>query len=338
MTNISIEKWQAIKGEGWSSLLLGNGASIAIHGRFGYKTLHGEATDAGLLKNAAPIFNSLGTTDFERVLLACWYAEKVNVALGTHSADITAAYEEVRQALLETVRSVHPEHDKVNDDLALVGKFASDFSTVVSLNYDLTLYWAMQIFNRKKYNWFKDAFTRNGKFETDWEYLRTPYGSNDGATLVFYPHGSLSIVRDYIGDEKKISETNSVEGSLLAAITEEWLAGRGVPVFVSEGTSAQKVAAIRRSPYLMNVYEKVLSDIGPSLVVYGWSFDDQDQHVLSAIAKKQPARMAVSVYTGQSQADQQAFCHKVSGPISKLLPNTSVKFFDSQSAGCWNNS
>ena len=88
----------------------------------------------------------------------------------------------------------------------------------------------------------------------------------------------------------------------------------------------------------MNVYEKVLSDIGPSLVVYGWSFDDQDRHVLSAIAKKRPARMAVSVYTGQSQADQQAFCHNVSGTISRFMPNTSVKFFDSQSAGCWNNS
>mgnify|MGYP001069915983 CR=1 FL=1 len=338
MTNINIDKWETIKDEDWSSLLLGNGTSIAIHQGFGYKTLHGVAARGGLLPNAAPIFKRLGTTDFERVLLACWYAEEVNVALKNRSADITAAYAEVREALIKTVCSVHPEHSKVEQDLEQIGKFASDFSTVVSLNYDLTLYWAMQIFNSKKTNWFKDAFILNGKFETNWEYLRRPYQSTIGATLVFYPHGSLSIVRDYFSDEKKISETNSVEDTLLAAITDEWLTGRGVPVFVSEGISVQKVAAIRRSPYLMNVYEKVLSDVGNSLVVYGWSFGDQDQHVLSAIKRKPPALMAVSVYTGQSQADQQAFCHNLSGTISGFMPNTSVKFFDSHSAGCWNNS
>lgn len=337
MTNINIDKWETIKDDDWRSLLLGNGASIAIDGRFGYKTLHGEANDAGLLKNAAPIFNSLGTTDFERVLLACWYAEKVNVALGTRSADITAAYEEVRKALIKAVHGVHPQHDKVKKDLERAGEFASDFSIVVSLNYDLTLYWATQIFSSKKYNWFKDCFI-DGKFKTDWEYLKDPYPPNDGATLVFYPHGSLSIVRDYFSDEKKIRGSNDSGVDLLAAITDEWLTGRGVPVFVSEGTSAQKVAAIRRSPYLMNVYENVLSKIGDSLVVYGFGFGDQDQHVLDAIKRNWPERMAVSVYTDQPEEQQQEFCHQVRKVTSTSLPKTVVSFFDSKSGGCWNNS
>jgi hypothetical protein len=72
------------------------------------------------------------------------------------------------------------------------GTFASAFPTVVSLNYDLTLYWAMLLFNAANGSWFKDAF-HDGEFQTDWEYLLRPYGHAAGATLVFYPHGSLSV-------------------------------------------------------------------------------------------------------------------------------------------------
>jgi hypothetical protein len=96
--------------EDWSSLLLGNGASIAVHEKFEYPTLHGVADERGLLAITAPIFAELGTTDFEHVLLACWYAERVNSALGSPSAAISAAYAEVRTALIQAVHGVHPVH------------------------------------------------------------------------------------------------------------------------------------------------------------------------------------------------------------------------------------
>jgi hypothetical protein len=311
MDRIDIDTWANISAEGWSSLLLGNGASIAIHKEFAYPTLHGIADAKGLLATTAPIFAKLGTTDFEHVLLACWYAEHVNGALGTPSAAISA-------------------------DLQLVGAFASAFPTVVSLNYDLTLYWAMLLFNAASGSWFKDAF-HHGEFQTDWEYLRRPYGHAAGATLVFYPHGSLSVARDYIGDETKIAASTGATGDLLEAITRKWSSGHYVPVFVSEGTSKEKVAAIRRSHYLTNVYEEVLPAIGESVVVYGWSFDERDQHVLDAISANPPKRMAVSVFTGQPDGDQQAFCHQVLKAAGRSLPDTAVTFFDSQSPGCWNN-
>ena len=289
--------------------------------------------ERGLLATTAPIFAKLGTTDFEHVLLACWYAEQVNVALGTPSADISAAYAEVRTALIQAVHSVHPVHADVAADLQRAGTFASAFPTVVSLNYDLTLYWAMLLFNAANGSWFKDAF-HHGEFQTDWGYLHKPLPPATGATLVFYPHGSLSVARDYIGDETKIAVA---AGDLLETITHRWSSGRYVPVFVSEGTSKQKVAAIRRSHYLTNVYEKVLPRLGESLVVYGWSFDERDQHVLDAISANPPKRMAVSVFTGEPYGNQQAFCHQVLKAAGRSLPETAVMFFDSQSPGCWNN-
>ncbi|HYE35418.1 DUF4917 family protein [Methylocaldum sp.] len=336
MDRIDIDTWSKISTEGWSAILLGNGASIAIHKEFAYPTLHGVADAKGLLPTTAPIFARLGTTDFEHVLLACWYAEHVNVALGTPSADISAAYAEVRTALIEAAHNVHPVHADVSADLQRVGAFASAFPTVVSLNYDLTLYWAMLLFNAANGSWFKDAF-HDGEFQTDWEYLRRPYGHAAGATLVFYPHGSLAVARDYLGDETKIAVGAGTAGDLLDTITRRWASGHYVPVFVSEGTSKEKVAAIRRSHYLTNVYEEVLPALGESVVVYGWSFDERDQHVLDAISANPPKRMAVSVFTGQSDADQQAFCHQVLKAAGRSLRGTAVTFFDSQSPGCWNN-
>jgi hypothetical protein len=335
MNRIKIDTWTNISGESWSSILLGNGASIAIHKEFAYPTLHSVADARGLLSTTASVFAKLGTTDFEHVLLACWYAENVNVALGTPSADISKAYAEVRTALIEAVHRVHPVHADVALDLQRVGAFASAFPTVVSLNYDLTLYWAMLMFNAAHGNWFKDAF-HHGEFQTDWEYLRRPHRSARGATLVFYPHGSLSVARDYISNETKISIGAGAAGDLLDTITRTWSSGHYVPVFVSEGTSKQKVAAIHRSHYLTNLYEEVLPTLGENLVVYGWSFDERDQHILDAIAASPPKQMAVSVFTGQPEPDQQAFCHQVLKAAGRSMPDTAVIFFDSQSPGCWN--
>lgn len=335
MERIKIRSWGGLSGENWSSLILGNGASIAIHKEFAYTTLHGIAHKKGLIASTAPVFAKLGTTDFEHVLLACWYAEHVNAALGAPSTAISAAYEEVRTALIEAVHSVHPVHADIATDLQRVGEFASKFPTVVSLNYDLSLYWAMLVFNAMHGSWFKDAF-HDGEFQTNWEYLRRPHGHAEGTTLVFYPHGNLAVARDYLGDETKLAVGTGAAGDLLDTITRKWASGHYVPVFVSEGTTQQKIAAIRRSRYLTNVYEEVLPALGESLVVYGWSFDERDQHVLNAIAKSQPKQMAVSVFTGQPDGDQQAYCHHVFKAVARSLSDVSVTFFDTLSPGCWN--
>ena len=44
-----IKKWEELEGKGWSSLLLGNGASIAVSEKFCYGTLYEVAKKASLL-------------------------------------------------------------------------------------------------------------------------------------------------------------------------------------------------------------------------------------------------------------------------------------------------
>ena len=75
MDRIGIDTWANISAEGWNSLVLGNGASIAIHKEFAYPTLHGVADAKGLLATTAPIFAKLGTTDFEHVGVAAEFGK-----------------------------------------------------------------------------------------------------------------------------------------------------------------------------------------------------------------------------------------------------------------------
>ncbi|MCW5320980.1 DUF4917 family protein [Verminephrobacter aporrectodeae subsp. tuberculatae] len=341
MENFSIAQWKDILHENnkWDAILLGNGASIAIHDEFSYQTLHSVAEKNGLLATAAPIFKNFKTKDFEHVLLACRYAERVNSALGNPDPKISAAYTEVRKALIDAVRNVHPEHSQIKSDLEIIGTFASEFKTVVSLNYDFILYWAILSFNSAKGIWFKDAFLK-GEFQTGWELdWRDPRPPAKGATLVFYPHGSLLVARDDIGDESKIAASKG--NNLLGSIAEKWSSKGYVPVFVSEGTSEEKLAAIHRSHYLTHVYERVLPTLGESLVVYGWAFDERDKHVLDAILKNTKIeRIAVSVFTDSPDVNPQEFCRRVDKAVHQYKSperTIDVKFFDSKSPGCWNN-
>lgn len=226
MDRIDIDTWANISADGWSSQLLGNGASIAIHKEFAYPILHGIADAKGLLATTAQYSRSSGQPTSS---MFCSRAGMPCMSTG-HWGRRRPPSPQPMRTLIE---AVHPVHAVVATDLQRVGAFASAFPTVVSLKYDFTLYWAMLLFNAAHGSWFKDAF-HDGEFQTDWEYLRRPYGHAAGATLVFYPHGSLAVARDYLGDETKLAVGARAAGELLGTITRRWTSGHYVPVFVSE--------------------------------------------------------------------------------------------------------
>lgn len=310
-----------------------------MHSGFSYRSLFDIAKNQNTLPTTDKIFAALNTADFEHVLQVCWHANLVNNALGQPVGAINQAYVEVRDSLIAAVRSVHCLPGQIDAFLPRIAAFASGFETVVSFNYDLTLYWAMLQFNEAHVGWFKDAFL-NGIFDPTWPRLRAAIGKASGTTLVFYAHGSLLLARDVLGQERKIAAQNlsfAKQTALLDTIFGDWTAGTHTPLFVSEGTSKDKLASIRRSPYLSTVYDEVLSSLGDMVVVYGLSFAANDTHIIESMKKKPPQYLAVSVYTGVSPEDQQAYCHSVTAQIKRHLPMTQLIFFDSRSAGCWGN-
>lgn len=322
-----IYQWNEIRSEFNDGLLLGNGASIAVHHGFSYRSLFEAAQENGHLpEDVAQVFRAFGVEDFELVLRRLWHAKVVNEALGIRGGRVEEAYVLVRDSLIATVRDVHIPHAAALPHLKHIYQYMRGFRTVVSLNYDLLVYWAAMHSQYELGNWFKDCFV-NGEFTEDWQDKRRPFRA-DGATLYFYPHGNLALARGKADEEYKIAANG---GDLLTEVLNEWQTGRGVPLFVCEGTSDHKVKSISGSSYLQRVAREVLPAIGESLVVYGWGIGDQENHVLDRLTQARCQRVAVSVYNANEE-----FMHRAEEKLRRAAIGEIV-FFDSQSPGCWNN-
>ena len=335
-----INQWNDIKGSYKNgSLIIGNGASMALHSKFGFSSLKEEAEKLKLFnEDISKLFTEFDTCDFELILRLVWHAKLVNSHLGINDPKIDEAYENIRTALIHVVQEVHCEHAEIANKLPQLYQFTKDFQTIVSLNYDLILYWIRMYGNDKNINndghTFKDCFIGNGEFDHDWERFRQPYGGNQkDVTLTFYQHGNLSILRDAKNTENKLQRDYSK--SLLEVITSQW-SDEKIPLFVAEGTGAKKLESIKSSPYLSTIFYEVLSNLitkTTNLVIYGWGMGDQEDHLIQQIFKARTVgKVAISTYS-----KDQDECHRIFRLIKEIAPNIEIEFFDSQSSGCWNN-
>lgn len=324
-----IVDWENIKGDFvGGGLLLGNGSSVAVSSNFAYESLFEEAKRLGYLtKVIQDVFDKFDIDDFELVLRRLWQAKLVNEALGIARGPIEEAYEEVRNSLISTIRDIHVSHEDAKPHLEFIYKFMSQFEMVISLNYDLIVYWASLLGNGVLGNWFKDCFN-GGDFRHDWSELVSPYKA-DGTSLFFYPHGNLVLLREGFSNEEKVHADR--DDNLLDTILNKWADDSRVPLFVCEGVSENKLDAISSSNYLERVYFEIIPSLDNTLVIYGWGFGDQDEHLLRQLRKSKVSKVAVSVHD-----NDQAFV----GSVEKKLNDigiTNIVFFGSQSNGCWNN-
>ncbi|EDQ7128677.1 DUF4917 family protein [Salmonella enterica] len=328
--SFTIHPWSELAQRYDGTILLGNGASIAVSPRFAYGSLLEHVTQReSLADDARRLFDFFKTEDFELILRIVWQASNVNKSLEIEDVRTHEAYLRIRECLIQAVRDVHPEHNEINEHLPHTYNFLKQFDTVISLNYDLIVYWTMtyglDIQDRHK---FKDCFLSGGIFAEDWQRLRSPY-DEQSSTLVFYPHGSLVLCRNRVEQERKIH----IRGSgLLASILERWQSEDVVPLFVSEGTHEQKVNSIQNSTYLSTVYREILTEQCESLVIFGWGMGEHDVHLLKRMARTGIRRVAVSVFRGDL-----AYCTRVNQLIrDNLGQDICIEFFDSESPGCWN--
>ncbi|WP_336957500.1 DUF4917 family protein [Acinetobacter johnsonii] len=330
---MKIYKWGEIQNKFYGSqLILGNGSSIAIDSRFSYSSLLEHAKKHNHLNNDInELFNFFDTKDFELILRLVWQAAKVNKSLRIEDNKTYNAYINLRNALIQTVRAIHPSYEEVLHHLPIIHNFIRSFSVIHTLNYDLILYWAMMYGNdNDDVFMFKDCFI-HGEFKENWRSLTGNYYGKS-SILVFYPHGSLLLGRNVVENEIKIYRYG--DGGILNTILDAWESEEVVPLFVSEGTPKQKVNAIKNSNYLNTIYREVLGRFSRKIVIYGWGFGEQDMHILQALKQHSMFYMsfAISVF-----GDDQAFCNRVEDLLRRNFYRCEVYFFDSQSSGCWNN-
>ncbi len=333
---MELGKWSDIANEFKDTLVLSNGASIAVDTRFDYQSLLEEAKEANLINNSVDeVFNYLGTKDFEFVLWTLGFVSDINQKLKVETQSAKEAYQKVQNALIETIHKVHPQRNEIEQLLKPIYSFMKNFQTVVSLNYDLIVYWSILEAKRELGNHFKDCFV-NGRFTENWQRLREPHKA-DASTLVFYPHGNLCLVTDpKEGDYKIIRQDENT--ILLDAIVNVWRQNSKIPLFVSEGDSKQKLTAIRRSGYLSTVFNSVIPSLSGSLAIYGWSLDYNDEHILKQLCQHTKT-IAISVHRNRLAGETlEQHCTKNEKKIKRINPNIQVLFYDAESPGCWINS
>jgi hypothetical protein len=308
-----LRTWDQLNNQDWLTLLIGNGASINIWRDFSYSQLLQQAKlDAAALQ----LFADLGTVNFETVLEGLWHADRVLNALGRKRGDVTRLYEHVRTQLVAAVRGVHVPWDQVPDStLTQTATELDGHDLAFTLNYDLLTYWALM--ENTASTVIGDYFwARHNIFDL------ADSSRSSGRTGLLYLHGGVHLWRDSAtGICGKW--TNQGGGNLLSRLTYNFLhSPNRQPLFVSEGSSAQKLRVIRRSDYLTFARQELIDDAWDT-VIFGVGFGAQDEHIVRALRAGGRRRMAISIRPGTPDQVTAAAAR-----YREKLPNQNLVFFD----------
>jgi hypothetical protein len=336
-----IQQWRDIaKNYQGGAILLGNGASIAIDKAFRYKSLYetlenklAHSSENECLKKALKLFKAYKTDDFEYILRKLSQAQITNDALEIDDPNdlLKSTYANIRKSLIDLIAEIHPKQDIVSPHFELMTDFLMHFKTVLSLNYDLTLYWAqMKHKNTNREHEFKDCFSRYKELQKDIPKLRRHFrkGTEDGVTLIFYPHGNI-----FLYTTEKNSKTRKETAGEYSSILNEYCQNIDhIPVFVSEGTSEEKKKAILENDYTRRIFQEILPKLDTEkLTIYGWRVADQDNHILEALKENKLTHIAISIHNPNDQNNR----NRIETLINEYFPKAHLDFFKADSHGCW---
>lgn len=275
------------------AVLLGNGFSRAFdNGRFDYGALYDVA---GFPPHLAAVFNAFGTRDFETILrrldqslqLLPLYGAPANVI-----AQLRDDRQAVRTSLVNALTQHHPasSYDIPAAEAQKCAAFIRGFDRVFTVNYDLLLYWVIVI--------HLTGVTDDGFRPTPdltWQ------GVNATGQMVHYLHGGLHLWEDGGVVRKMRHEAGR---PMIQQLSDELRAGR-YPLFVSEGTSAQKRASIAGNDYLAAAFAALSRNKEP-LTIYGMALGTSDQHIIDAISSSETPHLTITYW---DLADQPEIDH-----------------------------
>lgn len=322
--------------------LLGNGFSRACRDDiFSYGALFERADFRGLSEQARRIFEALHTTDFEHVIRALKQAAAVVSAYRPTDADLPATLvadaDRLREVLVGAISNSHPNHpNEIAPEAYTACKtFLSAFDRVYTLNYDLLLYWAYMQREVQPELSCDDGFR---KPDSDDEPYVTWEVENSYQQKVYYVHGALHLF-DAGSELQKYTWVNT--GVRLTDQVRAALQESKYPLFVSEGTSSEKLEKIKHNGYLHRALASLPSILG-ALVIYGFSFAQNDEHVINLIEKGRVSTVLVSLHGAPELDANRAIINRAllmadrrANVRRRSRVDLSVHFFDARSARVW---
>ncbi|NTU58558.1 MAG: DUF4917 family protein [Chlorobiaceae bacterium] len=322
-------------------LLLGNGFSIACRPDiFRYDKLFEQADFSTLPDSAKSAFSVLHTTDFERVIKVLRDSASIAAGYGVTSTQADAMRsdaDELKELLVETIAQSHPAlpGDITDDEYAACQRFLDNFTTTYTFNYDLLLYWThMHRENRTDIHSDDGFRTSQSDIDSgiDSEYVVWESSQSHDQNMWFL-HGALHVFDS--GTEIQKYTWNRTGVRLIEQIREA-LSRNFFPLFVAEGSSAEKLERVRHSDYLAKAYRS-FQEIQKCLFIYGHSLAANDEHYLRLIEKGKLSHIFVGLYGDPASATNKMIAQRAN---AMRLARTGkreliVDFYDSESAHVW---
>ena len=289
--------WEEVRSKTeFTGLLVGNGASRAVWTGFNYESLFDKAQNVNethrLSDADVALFDALRTRNFEHVLAGLATARHVMTALDIPMPALGERYTSIQKALAEAVKSTHVPWKSVPPTcLEAIRSELLNYQSVYSTNYDLIIYWAIM---HEGKGGFKDFF-----WAKCFDLANTQLSGK--STVVLYLHGGLHLYRTASGGTIKRhagprSNLLDLFGTPLPDEDKD-----ATPLFISEGSSDDKLASIQRSDYLSFAYTKLAHHDGP-LCLFGHSLSDMDKHIVQALVQAEIHDIAISVRPGSREA------------------------------------
>lgn len=318
-------------------LLLGNGFSIACRPDiFLYGKLFENADFSGLSPYVPGLFKAFATEDFEKIIKILRDSAIAATAYGAPTSLIDclkADADGLRELLVQTIANCHPTWpgELTEAEYKKCREFLSYFKCVYTFNYDLLLYWTQMHVSGVEQPASDDGFRKpQDNFNADyvtWE------PSQSHSQNMWFLHGALHVF-DTGTEVQKYTWNNT--GTRLIDQIRDAISRDFFPIFVSEGTSAEKFAHIRHSDYLSKAYRS-FCEIRGTMFVLGHSLAKNDEHYLKAIEKGKLSQLYIGLH-GDPMSDTNKYIVSRANALNtgrKRGPALSVSFFDSATAHVW---
>lgn len=332
-------------------LLLGNGFSIACRADiFHYGSLFAQA-DFSAAPEAVKVFEALGTQDFEIAIKSLENAAQILPAYVEASRDpqalMLAHAAALKEILVQTIAANHPRipADIPDRKFWACRAFLSHFvrrggGQIYSLNYDLLLYWTLMHedmpFGAPVLLEKNDGFG-NDEDEPDADYVVWQGETAAHSASIHFLHGALHLF-DSGAELKKYTWVRKQEPLIEQARAA--IAANAFPLFVAEGSSAQKKDKIRHNAYLYQGFKQLTANAGTGthcFFVFGHSLAANDDHILNRLARGKFPHLYVGIYGDPLTADNERIMKRANG-LARLRSDRhpmAVTFYDAQSANVW---
>lgn len=318
-------------------LLLGNGFSIACRPNiFAYGKLYEEANFSKLSPTAKFAFEALATQDFERVIKALRDARAVLAAYGGNPTLLKTLQDDadgLRELLVQTIAASHPAWpgELTEAEYVACRTFLEHFDSTYTFNYDLLLYW-VHMHTPEGVDPTSDDGFRKSEDDFDAEYVVWEPGQSHDQNM-HYLHGALHVFDAGTEIQKYTWRNTGVRliDQIRSALSKDYY-----PLFVSEGTSAEKYERIRHNDYLAKAYRS-FCEIRGALFIYGHSLAENDEHYLKRIEKGKIEHLYIGLHGDPNSPGNKKIIRRAEKMSSTRRGKISlgVSYFDTASAKVW---